>query len=460
MSADVVLAGTAAAINAALEHRAQWAPAGLAISGVAILGDGEVSHASVFRAERLQDFDPAVIAPADLVLAQPLPNAVVARALLARAAEAGVKISLIEHGRLRRLRMDDLVGRALGPVDWSRISALIEGKRVLITGGGGTIGGELARRVASLNPARLTLVDSSEYNLHAKKLELKDAVVVLADIRSAKSVRRWFEREQPDIVFHAAALKQVPMVEAFPSEGVLTNVVGLRNVADAAHEVGADLIFVSTDKAVQPSGVMGASKRLGEMYCQALDRKGGLRAVPVRLGNVLGSTGSVSPMFADQLANGGPLTVTHADVTRFFLSIPQAADVLLQGGAISVGSSRARGAALVVEMGDALPVIELARDVVRLEGKRPDVDVPIVITGMRPGEKLHEMLVAPDEWREPDPAPGVMAAASAAHGLAELSALMDRLAELAEAGDEEAIAAELLAAVKPPSVVEEQAVAS
>jgi O-antigen biosynthesis protein WbqV len=243
-------------------------------------------------------------------------------------------------------------------------------------------------------------------------------------------------------------LKQVPLVEAFPSEGVLTNVGGLRHVAEAARSVGADLIFVSTDKAVDPSGVMGASKRLGELYCQALDRREACRAIPVRLGNVLGSTGSVTPTFEAQLAAGGPLTVTDPEVTRFFLSIPQAADALLHAAAIGL-SAPARGAALVIDMGEALPVVELAREVIRLEGLRPDIDVPIVFTGLRPGEKLHEQLIASDEWREADPAANVSAVVSPPRGLGELADDMERLCLLAREGADEAVAAALFAAVRP-----------
>jgi O-antigen biosynthesis protein WbqV len=271
-------------------------------------------------------------------------------------------------------------------------------------------------------------------------------VPVLADIRDPKSIGRWFARERPEVVFHAAALKQVPIVEAFASEGILTNVLGLKNVAEAARNVGADLMFVSTDKAVDPSGLMGASKRLGEIYCQALDRAGAQRAIPVRLGNVLGSAGSVTPIFEGQLADGGPLTVTDPDVTRFFLTIPQAADALLQAAAVGL-STEPRGNVLVIEMGEALPVVELAREVIRLEGLRPDIDVPIIFTGLRPGEKLHEALVARDEWREPDPATGVIAVASPAQSLADVCASMDALVALAGEGANDKIGAALFAAV-------------
>jgi O-antigen biosynthesis protein WbqV len=447
MTGEAVLAGSAPALRAALAHCDAWA-ASVELCGAAVLGPGAVDLPTMRSAPRWAAFDFSGLAPRTLILAEPPASGAEARVILERAAAASMKVLMIERGKLRRLRLDDLVGCPLGEIDEERIRAMIAGKRVLITGGGGSIGGQLARRVAGLAPARLTLLDSSEYNLFRIGLELADAVTVLADIRDGAAMRRWLARERPQIVFHAAALKQVPLVEAFPSEGVLTNVGGLRHVAEAARSVGADLIFVSTDKAVDPSGVMGASKRLGELYCQALDRREACRAIPVRLGNVLGSTGSVTPTFEAQLAAGGPLTVTDPEVTRFFLSIPQAADALLHAAAIGL-SAPARGAALVIDMGEALPVVELAREVIRLEGLRPDIDVPIVFTGLRPGEKLHEQLIASDEWREADPAANVSAVVSPPRGLGELADDMERLCLLAREGADEAVAAALFAAVRP-----------
>jgi len=382
-----------------------------------------------------------------LILIEPPADGAAKRAVLMRAAQAGMKILLIEDGRLRRLRLEDLIGQPLGDVDFARIRNIIGGRRVLITGGGGSIGGELARRIATLGPERLTLLDSSEHNLYRIGLGLPDAVPVLADIRDPTSMRRWFAKERPEIVFHAAALKQVPIVEAFASEGVLTNIYGLQNVAEAARAVGADMIFVSTDKAVDPSGLMGASKRMGEIYCQALDREGPRRVIPVRLGNVLGSAGSVSPLFEAQLAAREPLTVTDAEVTRFFLSIPQAANALLQAAAVGLNSGPL-GSALVIEMGEALPVVELAREVIRLEGLRPDIDAPIVFTGLRPGEKLHEALVADEEWRDADPAPGVIAVASPPRALNDITESFSRLIALAREGDNQEIGVTLFAAIR------------
>lgn len=454
---NAILTGSAAAIRTAYDIIVER-DLDVRICAAAVVGPGDAPVPVITRAPAWDAIAFAADETPLVVLAEPPPSTSATRAVLKHAADARKRIFLLDQRKLRPLAISDLIGRQLGAPDWARIGALIAGKRVLITGGGGSIGAELARRVATLSPARLTLFDSSEFNLYNISRELPDAVPVLADVRDLHAVRRWFARERPHIVFHAAALKQVPLVEAFPSEGVLTNVLGLRNVAEAADAIGADLIFVSTDKAVDPSGMMGASKRLGELYCQALDRLGGARRLPVRLGNVLGSAGSVTPIFEAQLAGGGPLTVTDADVTRFFISIPQAADVLLQAAALSLGDDATRGAALTVDMGDALPVVELARDMIRLQGLRPDIDVSVAFVGLRPGEKLHEHLVATDEWRELDPAPGLIAACSDPRGLSEVREIMDQLTLLAREGADAAVAEALLRAVAPVRTAEARAV--
>lgn len=448
MLRDAVLLGSALAVSKAWDERTTWAPASLDVRGAVLVGPGESPVHLLERAPIWDAIDLFQVKAGALILVDPPADGAAKRAVLVRAAEAGMRTYLLRAGKLRRLKLEDLIGRALGEVDFARIRDVVAGKRVLVTGGGGSIGGELARRLATLGAARLTLLDSSEHNLYKIGLELPDAVQVLADIRDERAVGRWFATERPELVFHAAALKQVPIVEKFPSEGILTNLLGLRNVAEAARAVGADLLFVSTDKAVDPSGVMGASKRLGEIYCQALDRAGPLRAVPIRLGNVLGSAGSVAPLFEAQLAEGGPLTVTDPEVTRFFLSIPQAADALLQAAAVGFHTDP-RGSALVIEMGEALPVVELAREVIRLQGLRPEIDVPITFTGLRPGEKLHEVLVSQGEWREADPAPGVIAVASDARALDSVEATIETLIALAREGANEKIAATLFEAVRP-----------
>ncbi len=446
-----VLAGTARAITDALASADAFAAFNLI--GAAVVGPGQVSPLVLTRVSSLSMLDLSDLDASVLLLAEPPRDGAEARTVLARAAEAQVTVRVVEGDSTRKLSLDDCIGRHLGAVDWANIRPIVEGKRILITGGGGSIGSELARRIASLSPARLTLLDCSEHNLYRIGLELRSATMALADIRDAPSMRRWFAAEKPDLVFHTAAMKQVPMVEMFPSEGALTNVAGLRNVAEAAHGVGAELVFVSTDKAAEPSGVMGASKRLGELYCQALDRRGPRRAIPVRLGNVLGSAGSVSPLFEEQLGAGGPLTVTDPDVTRYFLSIPQAADSLLRAAAVALNHEQ-RGATLVLEMGEALPVVDLARAVIRLEGLRPDEDVSIVFTGLRPGEKLHEQLIASDEDGSLTLCDGVTAAMSEERAFSELVDVMERVTLMARQGADAAVAEALFAAVASSRVTE------
>jgi FlaA1/EpsC-like NDP-sugar epimerase len=451
-----ILAGSAESVSVG-EHYFSNNTTVLRLLGAALIGPSSIETALpvLSRAADWAAFDPAAdnYQADTLILAEPPPSRAAARTVLARAAQARMNVMLIEHGVLRPMTIGDVIGRALASVDWERIRATIAGKRILITGGGGSIGGELARRVATLKPASLCILENSEFNLFAIGRDLPSASLALADIRDAAAVKRWFDRERPDIVFHAAALKQVPLVEAHPCEGLRTNVGGCRIIADAASAIGAHLIFVSTDKAVNPSGVMGATKRLAEMYCQALDREsghsGGPRFLTVRLGNVLGSTGSVTPLFESQLAAGGPLTVTDPKVTRYFITIPQAADCLLQAAAAGIASRSGRGAAFVLDMGEPMAVVDLARKMIQLKGLRSDVDVDITFVGLRPGEKLHEELVASDEWREANPAPGVMAAASAPRGLADLNEVIDRLSMLARTGADADVTAMLHAAVAP-----------
>ena len=394
-----------------------------------------------------EDLDFKQFSGTDVVLAA-CPAACSLRDLLARASAVGARLHVIEDVATRPLQLEDLFERPLRDLDWARIGAAITGRRVLITGGGGSIGAQLARQVAALKPKRLTLLDSSELNLFNIGLELPNATLALADVRDRAAIARWFANQQPDIVFHTAALKQVPLVEMFPSEGVLTNIGGLRNVAEAAHAAGADLVFVSTDKAVAPSGLMGATKRLGELYCIALDQRGARRAIPLRLGNVLGSAGSVAPVFSAQIAAGKPLTVTDPEVTRYFMSIPQAAKALLQACGAGLEQPH-RGIVFTVDMGNPLAIVQLAQDMIRLAGKEPDRDVPIVFTGLRPGEKLHEQLLGEDEWREACDVAGVVAAASPTRSLEDITRAMDRLVALAREGADEAIADELFRAIAP-----------
>jgi FlaA1/EpsC-like NDP-sugar epimerase len=328
---------------------------------------------------------------------------------------------------LRPMAIEDLLNRAQVPLDREGMARMIQGRRVIVTGAGGTIGSELARQVAALGPERLILLDNGEYALWLIELELAERhphvarEALLADIRDEARIRAVFEQWNPELVFHAAALKHVPMVEANPLEGLLTNVAGTRHVADAAHSVGAGaMVLISTDKAVNPTSVMGASKRLAEMYCQALDIAArstghGMRCITVRFGNVLGSTGSVVPLFQRQLERGGPLTVTHPDMQRYFMTVREAVGLVLQASVVGSGDaslpSGEEGGIFVLDMGRPVKIVDLARQMIRLAGLTPDRDVEIRFTGLRPGEKLHEELFHGKEPPAPTGFPGLMMAA-------------------------------------------------
>src|SRR6185437_793953 len=309
-----------------------------------------------------------------------------------------------ETPAIEPIAIEDLLGRPQTVLDRPGMRALIAGRRVLVTGAGGTIGSELARQIAGYEPARITLLDSSEYALYTIDRELQERhgalprLALIGDVRDRRRIDEVMAAERPELVFHAAALKHVPMVEANPSEGVLTNVIGTRNVAEACrlHGVRA-MVMISTDKAVNPANVMGASKRLAESICQALDvqesrKPGGTRFVTVRFGNVLGSTGSVVPLFQRQLAAGGPLTVTHPEIQRFFMTVREAVELVLQASALAMKGGEERGKIFVLDMGEPVKIVDLARQMIRLAGKRPDRDVKIEFVGLRPGEKLHEEL--------------------------------------------------------------------
>jgi FlaA1/EpsC-like NDP-sugar epimerase len=328
---------------------------------------------------------------------------------------------------LRPVVIDDLLNRAQVPLDREGMARLIQGRRAIVTGAGGTIGSELARQVAAFGPETLILLDNGEYALWQIDTELAETYpqvhrqALIADIRDEARVRAVFEAWRPELVFHAAALKHVPIVESNPLEGLLTNVAGTRHVADAGRAVGAQaMVLISTDKAVNPTSVMGASKRLAEMYCQALDISArttghGMRCITVRFGNVLGSTGSVVPLFQRQLERGGPLTVTHPDMQRYFMTVREAVGLVLQASVIGVGGAELPGAEqggiFVLDMGPPVKIVDLARQMIRLAGLRPDGDVEIRFTGLRPGEKLHEELFHGQEPPVPTGHAGLLMAA-------------------------------------------------
>ena len=388
--------------------------------------------------------------PQRLLLSQRLEGATVRR-LLDTADALGMTLARLprltdfhsgeseDAGEVHPIAVEDLLGRPQTVLDRAAMGALIAGKRVLVTGAGGTIGAELTRQIASLGPAHIALFDNAEFNLYQIDSELAEGYpqlsrsAVLGDVRDRRRIDQALARESPDLLFHAAAFKHVPMVEANPTEGVLTNVVGTRNLADACLAARvATMVMISTDKAVNPTSVMGATKRIAELYCQALGAAGGAtRFITLRFGNVLGSTGSVVPLFQRQLAAGGPLTVTHPDMTRYFMTVREAVELVLQAAAIE--GSAAGGEIYVLEMGKPVRMDDLARQMIRLAGLRPDEDIAIEYTGIRDGEKLHEELFHPGETPAPTGREGVLLALSPATDLDKLRRQINQLAAAAEA---------------------------
>ena len=354
---------------------------------------------------------------------------------------------------LRPVAVEDLLNRPQVPLDRDGMARLVRGRRVLVTGAGGTIGAELARQVAALEPAHLVLLDHGEFALWQIDLELSEGApalpraAVIADTRDAGRIEAVFAQYRPELVFHAAALKHVPMVELNPCEGLLTNIAGTRHVADAAERAGAmALVLISTDKAVNPSSLMGASKRAAEMYCQALDiealrgqdhaKGGATRCVTVRFGNVLGSNGSVVPLFRRQLERGGPLTVTHPDMQRYFMTVTEAVGLVLQASVLGIESDLLQdGGIFVLDMGKPVRIADLARQMIVLAGLRPDHDVAIRFTGLRPGEKLAEELF---HGREPLVAtdhPGLLMATPRTADRAAVGFAIDAIEAACRAGD-------------------------
>jgi O-antigen biosynthesis protein WbqV len=354
------------------------------------------------------------------------------------------------------IAIEDLLGRPQTVLDRDAMDGLVRGRRVLVTGAGGSIGAELVRQIAARGPALLALLDSSEFQLYAIDREVAESwpdvrrVATIGDVRDAVRLSNVMAERQPEIVFHAAALKHVPLLEENPCEGILTNAIGTRNVADSAIAAGVQaVVLISTDKAVNPTNVLGASKRIAEMLCQTLDAAAGrTRFVTVRFGNVLGSSGSVVPLFQRQLATGGPLTVTHPDIERYFMTIREAVELVLQASVLAMSAREdARGGILVLEMGEPVRIQDMARRMIRLAGKRPDIDVRIEFTGLRPGEKLFEELFHADEQTAPTEVTGIKIARSRPADLAALRVSLAELEQIARAGDAAAVLATMRALV-------------
>jgi FlaA1/EpsC-like NDP-sugar epimerase len=378
-----------------------------------------------------------------LLFAIPSADSELVRRIADGAAELGLPLKMLPSvselldgkPRLRDVRdlsIDDLLGRRQVATDLEAVKALIAGRRVLVTGGGGSIGSEIVRQVANYAPSELLVVERDETHLFDAMATLGGSgTPVLLDIRDRERVHRLFLEAQPEIVFHAAANKHVPILESHPCEAVATNVLGTQNIVEGARLAGVErVVFISTDKAVNPSSVMGASKRLGEQLV--------LNAAPdgspwcaVRFGNVLGSRGSVVPTFVRQIREGGPVTVTHPEMTRFFMSIPEAVQLVLQAAALSADRE-----VFMLEMGEPVRILDLATRMISLAGYRVGVDIPIAVTGMRPGEKLSEELHTSHEEPMPTSHPEVVRLLPRLLPPDTLEQSVRGLAELVEARDD------------------------
>lgn len=305
----------------------------------------------------------------------------------------------VSVSKLRDIEIEDLLGRDPADIDLDSILGYVQNQVVLVTGAGGSIGSELCRQIATHNPARLIMLDIYENSVYEIQQELKinhpelDMVVLIASIRNANRMNWIFDKYRPAIVYHAAAHKHVPLMEDSPGEAIKNNVFGTFHVAQAAAMCGARrFVMISTDKAVNPTNIMGASKRICEMIIQTFNNKYDTEFVAVRFGNVLGSNGSVIPLFRKQIAEGGPVTVTHPDIIRYFMTIPEAVSLVLQAGAYAKG-----GEIFVLDMGEPVKILELAENLIRLSGYKPYDEIPIRFTGLRPGEKLYEEMLMDEE---------------------------------------------------------------
>jgi FlaA1/EpsC-like NDP-sugar epimerase len=353
---------------------------------------------------------------------------------------------------IREVAYSDLLRREVVKLDEERIGAHILGKVILVTGAAGSIGSELCRQICRFRPGLLILFERSESPLYDLELELNASYphirlqAVLGDILDVPHLEATFDRHQPHMVFHAAAYKHVPMLENQPWRAVINNIVGTRNVVDNACRTGVNrFVFVSTDKAVRPANIMGATKCVAEklVQCCCLTNGNETKFMTVRFGNVVGSIGSVVPLFKKQIAQGGPVTVTHPEVTRFFMTIPEASQLILQAGAMGEG-----GEIYVLKMGTAIKIDDMARDLIHLSGFEPDVDIKIEYIGLRPGEKLYEELISEGEGINPTGHDKILVLQGVACDAERLDHQIEEMQKLAAAQDGDGIRA-LLSAVVP-----------
>lgn len=350
--------------------------------------------------------------------------------------------------QIHNVKIEDLLGREVIQMNNKRIGEEISGKVILVTGAAGSIGSEIVRQLIAYFPAKLVLVDQAESALYDLEYELAGKVpanvqliVNVADVSDTRRVSKIFNNHQPDIIFHAAAYKHVPLMENNPYEAIKTNVIGTRILAELASEVGVEkFVMVSTDKAVNPTNVMGATKRLAEMYTQSMNQLEGVKTkfIATRFGNVLGSNGSVIPLFKKQIERGGPVTVTHPEITRYFMTIPEACELVLEAATMGQG-----GEVFVFDMGESVKIIDLAKKMITLSGLRVDKDIEIRYTGLRPGEKLYEELLNNDENTLPTHHPKILIAEVNTPSYAYMEVATNDLNQLLSAGDNNAIVAKI-----------------
>lgn len=423
---------------------------GVSIRGVPVLGGYEELERIVSEAsEEGAPIARVIFAPSEFT------SGADSERIVATAKRLGVALSrlqTIEYGgasALTPVEIEDLLFRPSVEADLSGLAAFVRDRRVVVTGGGGSIGSEICARVVALGAAELLIIDNSEPALFAisEQLEATNAATRLracvADIRDRQRLMSLFDQFRPDVVFHAAALKQVPQLELDWTEGVKTNIFGSVNVVDATAAVGAAGVLISTDKAVDPVSVLGATKRFSEMYAQLVDgeragRAGGLRLISVRFGNVLGSVGSVVPKFKAQIERGGPVTVTHPDMVRYFMTVREAVDLVILAAAHSAeatGAGATRASVYVLKMGQPARILDLAEKMIRLAGYEPRVDIDIVFTGARRGERLNEILFSGNEPVVDIGLDGVTAAQTAPVDRASMARWLAELADAVDTGD-------------------------
>ena len=397
------------------------------------------------------------LTPQRLILSKDEIKGAPVRDLLERAAALGITLARIprltdfqnpgqDEIEIKPVAIEDLLGRPQTPLDRDAMKALITNKNIVVTGAGGSIGAELTRQVAAFSPMSLSLIENNEFALYTIDQEISNLQpelkrrAIIVDVRDRNRILDTIDNLKPDLVFHVAALKHVPLVEDNPAEGAHTNIAGTINVADACAKSNVMMMVqISTDKAINPTSIMGATKRAAEMYCQALDLASdgkGCRYVTVRFGNVLGSTGSVVPLFQRQLENGGPLTVTHPDMTRYFMTIREAVELVLEASVIGVKGDRTAGRIFVLDMGEPIKIVDLAMQMIRLSGKEPGRDIAIQFTGTRPGEKLFEEVFHDGETTVETAHDGLLLAAPRVIAIAVLNRQLAPLLKAAVNGDD------------------------